>query len=85
MVGADASHAWVSVFCPELDGGRWVDFDPTNNLLPDTQHITLAWGRDFADVSPLRGIILGGDAHELDVAVTVTPVVETRGEAALLP
>jgi transglutaminase-like putative cysteine protease len=84
MVGADASHAWVSVFCPELDGGRWVDFDPTNNLLPDTQHITLAWGRDFADVSPLRGIILGGDAHELDVAVTVTPVVETRGEAALL-
>jgi transglutaminase-like putative cysteine protease len=84
MVGADASHAWVSVFCPELDGGRWVDFDPTNNLLPDTQHITLAWGRDFADVSPLRGVILGGDAHELDVAVTVTPVVETRGEAALL-
>jgi transglutaminase-like putative cysteine protease len=74
MVGADASHAWVSVFCPELEGGRWVDFDPTNNLLPDTQHITLAWGRDFADVSPLRGIILGGDAHELDVAVTVTPI-----------
>ena len=74
MVGADASHAWVSVYCPELEGGRWVDFDPTNNLLPDTQHITLAWGRDFSDVSPLRGIILGGDAHELDVAVTVTPI-----------
>lgn len=76
MVGADASHAWVSVFCPELEGGRWVDFDPTNNLLPDTQHITLAWGRDFADVSPLRGVILGGDAHELKVGVTVTPVAE---------
>ena len=84
MVGADASHAWVSVYCPGLEGGRWVDFDPTNNLLPDTQHITLAWGRDFADVSPLRGVILGGDAHELDVAVTVTPVSETRGEVAAL-
>jgi transglutaminase-like putative cysteine protease len=78
MVGADASHAWVSVYCPELEGGRWVDFDPTNNLLPDTQHITLAWGRDFADVSPLRGIILGGDAHELDVAVTVTPRLRAK-------
>ena len=76
LVGADASHAWVSVYCPELEGGRWVDFDPTNNLLPDTQHITLAWGRDFADVSPLRGVILGGDAHEPDVAVTVTPLDE---------
>jgi transglutaminase-like putative cysteine protease len=54
-------------------GGIWVDFDPTNNLLPDTQHITLAWGRDFGDVSPLRGVILGGDEHELEVAVTVTP------------
>ncbi len=84
MVGADASHAWVSVYCPELEGGRWVDFDPTNNLLPDTQHITLAWGRDFADVSPLRGIILGGDAHELDVAVTVTPVAEACGETVAL-
>jgi len=73
LVGADASHAWVSVYCPDADGERWVDFDPTNNLLPDTQHITLAWGRDFGDVSPLRGVILGGDAHELDVAVTVTP------------
>ncbi|WP_186409188.1 transglutaminase family protein [Candidatus Accumulibacter aalborgensis] len=82
MIGADASHAWVSVYCPELEGGRWVDFDPTNNLLPDTQHITLAWGRDFSDVSPLRGIILGGDAHELDVAVTVTPIGEADGENA---
>lgn len=74
MVGADASHAWISVCCPGVDGDQWVDFDPTNNLLPDFQHITLAWGRDFADVSPLRGVILGGDAHELSVAVTVTPI-----------
>lgn len=81
MVGADASHAWVSVYCPELEGGRWVDFDPTNNLLPDTQHITLAWGRDFADVSPLRGIILGGGEHELDVAVTVTPLAASARQA----
>jgi len=76
MVGADASHAWISVYCPGPEGGRWIDFDPTNNLLPDTQHITLAWGRDFSDVSPLRGVILGGDAHQPDVAVTVTPLAE---------
>lgn len=76
LVGADASHAWISVYCPNADGGVWIDFDPTNNLLPDTQHITLAWGRDFGDVSPLRGVILGGEAHELDVAVTVTPCTE---------
>jgi transglutaminase-like putative cysteine protease len=74
MVGADASHAWVSVYCPNADGGTWVDFDPTNNNIPDTQHITLAWGRDFGDVSPLRGVILGGEEHDLDIAVTVTPI-----------
>lgn len=74
MVGADASHAWVSVYAPDSGGHDWVDFDPTNNLLPDTQHITLAWGRDFNDVSPMRGVILGGGGHEPDVAVTVTPL-----------
>ena len=74
MVGADASHAWVSVYAPESGGHDWVDFDPTNNLLPDTQHITLAWGRDFNDVSPMRGVILGGGGHEPEVAVTVTPL-----------
>ncbi|MEI7431346.1 MAG: transglutaminase family protein [Betaproteobacteria bacterium] len=73
MIGADASHAWISVFCPDIYGGTWVDFDPTNNILPDTQHITLAWGRDFGDISPLRGVILGGEEHELEIAVTVTP------------
>jgi transglutaminase-like putative cysteine protease len=58
------------VFCPQ---NGWVDFDPTNNMLPGNEHITLAWGRDFSDVSPLRGVILGGDSHELDVKVTVAP------------
>ena len=76
LIGADASHAWISVYCPGADSGSWVDFDPTNNLIPDTQHITLAWGRDFGDVSPLRGVILGGDAHEPMVAVTVMPIDE---------
>ncbi len=75
MVGADASHAWVAVYAPGTEHG-WVDFDPTNNLLPDTQHITLAWGRDFSDVSPLRGVILGGGGHEPEVEVTVTPLAD---------
>ena len=71
LIGADASHAWIAVYCPVLG---WVDFDPTNNVIPSTEHITLAWGRDFSDVSPLRGVILGGGQHELDVRVTVMPV-----------
>lgn len=75
MIGADASHAWVSVYAPETALG-WVEFDPTNNLRPDTQHITVGWGRDFSDVSPMRGIILGGATHEPEVAVTVTPFEE---------
>ena len=73
LIGADASHAWVSVYCPRQG---WVDFDPTNNLLPALEHITLGWGRDFADVSPLRGVILGGGSHDPDVRVTVTPLEE---------
>ncbi|WP_153111702.1 transglutaminase family protein [Propionivibrio limicola] len=81
MIGADASHAWISVFCPDKEGGFWVDFDPTNNLLPDTQHITLAWGRDFGDISPLRGVILGGDAKMPEVAVTVMPAGEVATQA----
>ncbi|MEB2872587.1 transglutaminase family protein [Pseudomonas rhizosphaerae] len=71
MIGADASHAWVSVFCPVLG---WVDFDPTNNVQPGLEHITLAWGRDFSDVSPLRGVILGGGGHDPEVRVTVLPM-----------
>jgi transglutaminase-like putative cysteine protease len=69
LVGADASHAWVSVFCPETG---WVDLDPTNDVLADLDHVTLAFGRDYSDVSLLRGIILGGGEHAVDVAVNVT-------------
>jgi len=71
LVGADASHAWVSVYCPMYG---WVDFDPTNNCLVQQDHITVAWGRDFGDVSPMRGVVLGGGAQQLKVSVTVTPL-----------
>ena len=71
MIGADASHAWVSVFCPGLG---WVDFDPTNCCLVQNEHITLGWGRDFSDVTPMRGIVLGGGEQDLEVRVTVTPL-----------
>jgi len=71
LVGADASHAWFSVFCP---GVGWVDFDPTNNCLPAGEHITVALGRDFSDVSPVAGIITGGSEHEISVSVDVEPL-----------
>ena len=70
LIGADASHAWVSVYCPVYG---WVDFDPTNNSLVQHEHITVAWGRDFSDVSPMRGVVLGGGEQKLKVSVTVTP------------
>jgi transglutaminase-like putative cysteine protease len=69
LTGADASHAWFSVFCPDLG---WVDFDPTNDLMPGTDHITLAFGRDFGDVSPVSGILTGGGKHEVSAGVTVS-------------
>ena len=68
LVGADASHAWFSVFQP---GRGWLDFDPTNNQRPAERHITVAWGRDYADVTPLQGVAYGGGEHELKVAVDV--------------
>jgi len=71
LVGADASHAWFAVYCPELG---WVDFDPTNNIMPGEEHITVAYGRDFNDVSPVGGIITGGGEHEVKVSVDVAPV-----------
>ena len=71
LVGADASHAWTSVHLPDFG---WVDFDPTNGLMPGEQHVVVACGRDFADVTPVRGVILGGGAHELRVEVDVTPL-----------
>jgi transglutaminase-like putative cysteine protease len=69
LVGADASHAWVSVFLP---GTGWIDFDPTNGLLPSERHVTLAWGRDYSDVVPLKGLMTGGSQHALEVSVDVT-------------
>lgn len=71
LVGADASHAWASVFLPGLG---WLDFDPTNAMLPSERHITVAWGRDFSDVSPLKGVVLGGGRHSLTVGVDVLPL-----------
>jgi transglutaminase-like putative cysteine protease len=82
LVGADASHAWVSAFCPVAG---WIDFDPTNDLIVDDEHITLAWGRDFVDVAPMRGVILGGGEQELSVRVTVTktesPDVQSQSQS----
>ena len=76
LIGCDASHAWASVYCPGDDhgSGQWFDFDPTNNRAPSEDYVTLAIGRDFLDVSPLRGVIHGGAQHTLDVAVTVAPI-----------
>ena len=71
LVGADASHAWVSVYC---GAAGWVDLDPTNNVVVGEGHVTLAWGRDFSDVTPMRGVILGGGEQDLEVRVTVTPL-----------
>jgi transglutaminase-like putative cysteine protease len=71
LVGADASHAWVAVWCP---GVGWIDLDPTNNTVPGDKHVTLAWGRDYDDVSPIKGILLGGGPHTVAVAVDVVPV-----------
>lgn len=74
LVGADASHAWISVFC---GGDGWIDLDPTNNQYPGERHIVLAWGRDYDDVSPVKGVILGGGQHEVSVSVDAR-VVEAR-------
>jgi transglutaminase-like putative cysteine protease len=68
LVGADASHAWFAVYVPN---SGWLEFDPTNNKLPFDQHITLAWGRDYTDVTPLKGIAFGGGQHSLSVSVDV--------------
>lgn len=68
LVGADASHAWFAVYMPDIG---WLEFDPTNNTLAEEQHITLAWGRDYSDVTPLKGIAFGGGQHTLSVSVDV--------------
>ena len=78
LIGAAASHAWVSVYCPELG---WVDFDPTNDLMPSDRHFIVAWGRDYSDVAPLKGTILGGVKHELKVGVEVNRIEENEFRA----
>ncbi|MEY2408352.1 MAG: hypothetical protein QOF48_1022 [Verrucomicrobiota bacterium] len=69
LVGADASHAWVSIWCG--DAG-WIDLDPTNNVMPSNRHFTVAWGRDYDDVSPVRGVLIGSGSHQLSVSVDVS-------------
>jgi transglutaminase-like putative cysteine protease len=85
LVGTDASHAWVSVYVPGAEGepGTWADLDPTNDRTPGEDYVTLAIGRDYSDISPMRGVIHGGTKHRLRVAVTVAPAEESaRGEKA---
>jgi transglutaminase-like putative cysteine protease len=69
LIGADASHAWFSLFVP---GWGWIDLDPTNNLIPSESHITVAWGRDYGDVTPVKGVVMGGGSHTLAVKVDIT-------------
>jgi transglutaminase-like putative cysteine protease len=87
LIGADASHAWVSVYLPGRgDGagsaGDWADFDPTNGRQPGEDYVTLALGRDYSDVSPMRGVLHGGARHTLHVGVTVQPAEELREREA---
>lgn len=85
LVGADASHAWISVYCPDYG---WVDADPTNGMFPTLEHVTVGWGRDYDDVIPLRGVLRGGGAHELEIKVTVVPAadyVELFGKSPSVP
>jgi transglutaminase-like putative cysteine protease len=77
LVGADASHAWLSVRSPHLGKSGspgWLDLDPTNDAVPTDRHVIVAYGRDFADVTPMRGVLLGGGQHQLTVSVDVAPV-----------
>lgn len=71
LTGVDASHAWFSVYIPNLG---WLDFDPTNNVVPGDQHITIGWGRDYADIAPMKGILLSSGKHSLQVSVDVSRV-----------
>jgi transglutaminase-like putative cysteine protease len=84
MLGADASHAWVQVWCPGTPGvgDGWLDLDPTNQVLPDTGHVRVAVGRDFGDVTPPRGVIRGGGRHTLTVGVSTRRLPGTAGSAS---
>ena len=79
LVGSDASHAWVSVYCGVLG---WVDIDPTNNQFPTLDHITIAWGRDYMDVAPLKGVYIGGSSPRMLVSVDVSEII---GATSALP
>jgi len=72
LIGADASHAWFSVYDPVMG---WLDFDPTNNMIPGEQHITIGWGRDYADIAPMKGIIMSSGSHGLKVSVDVKRIL----------
>ncbi|MDW7691083.1 transglutaminase family protein [Flammeovirgaceae bacterium SG7u.111] len=78
MIGSDASHAWLSVYAP---GIGWVDFDPTNNQMPKEQHITIAWGRDYLDITPFKGVIFSSGTHKMDVMVDMNRVEAPHEEA----
>ena len=80
LVGDGASHAWVAVWSPPYG---WIEFDPTNGCFAGTDHVAVAWGRDFGDVSPLRGVILGGAEHQLSVTVRVEPLDGAASSAAI--
>ena len=73
LVGCDASHAWISTYLPSVG---WVDFDPVNDLVPEERHVTVAYGRDYGDVTPVRGVLVGGGRHIVNVSVDVAPVAD---------
>lgn len=79
LVGCDSSHAWLSVYFPDVG---WIDFDPTNGVLPSYEHITLGWARDYDDVSPVRGVVVGGRRHSLAVSVDVEQIAPAGKAAA---
>jgi len=71
LVGSDASHAWLSVYTPEYG---WVDLDPTNNMMPKEQHVIIGWGRDYSDITPVKGVVMGGGIHQLSVSVDMNQI-----------
>jgi len=79
LVGADQSHAWVSLYCGPEAG--WIDLDPTNNCLGGSEHVPIAWGRDYSDVVPFRGVFLGDGRHHLEVSVDVSPLDDVPPES----
>jgi transglutaminase-like putative cysteine protease len=81
--GAEASHAWVAAYVP---GSGWLSYDPTNDVMPTDRHVTLAWGRDYGDVTPVKGVAVGGGSHSVEVEVMVKPIEsDAPGEDAAGP